>query len=81
MFILVGIWVLDKKFLWMGFFASFATKMPMIPMRIWLSEVHVEALTSGLIILAGLLLKLGTYGILRLSLPIFYDGYLFFYYI
>ena len=69
---------LEQKLLWLGFFASFATKMPMIPMHIWLPEAHVEAPTSGSVILAGLLLKLGTYGILRLSLPIFGDANYFF---
>jgi len=69
---------IEQKLLWIGFFASFATKMPMIPMHIWLPEAHVEAPTSGSVILAGLLLKLGTYGILRLSLPIFGSANYFF---
>ncbi len=48
--------------LWLAFFASFAVKVPMVPMHIWLPEAHVEAPTAGSVILAGILLKLGTYG-------------------
>ena len=57
--------------LWLAFFASFAVKVPMVPVHIWLPEAHVEAPTAGSVILAGIMLKLGTYGFLRLSLPLF----------
>ena len=57
--------------LWLPFFASFAVKVPMVPVHIWLPEAHVEAPTAGSVILAGIMLKLGTYGFLRLSLPLF----------
>jgi proton-translocating NADH-quinone oxidoreductase chain M len=57
--------------LWLAFFASFAVKVPMVPFHIWLPEAHVEAPTAGSVILAGILLKLGTYGLIRFSLPLF----------
>ena len=68
----------EQKVLWLTFFASFATKVPMLPMHIWLPEAHVEAPTAGSVILAGVLLKLGTYGFIRFSLPLFPLGSLFF---
>jgi proton-translocating NADH-quinone oxidoreductase chain M len=62
---------LEQKFLWFTFFLAFASKVPMVPVHLWLPEAHVEAPTSGSVILAGVLLKLGTYGFIRFSLPLF----------
>ena len=60
-----------QKWLWLAFFASFAVKMPMWPVHTWLPDAHVEAPTAGSVILAGVLLKMGGYGFLRFSLPMF----------
>ena len=57
--------------LWLAFFASFAVKMPMWPVHTWLPDAHVQAPTAGSVILAGVLLKLGGYGFIRFSLPMF----------
>jgi NADH-quinone oxidoreductase subunit M len=57
--------------LWLAFFASFAVKMPMWPVHTWLPDAHVEAPTAGSVILAGILLKMGGYGFIRFSLPMF----------
>jgi len=60
-----------QRWLWLAFFASFAVKIPMLPFHIWLPEAHVEAPTAGSVILAGILLKLGSYGFIRFSMPLF----------
>ncbi len=60
-----------QLWLFLAFFASFAVKMPMWPVHTWLPDAHVEAPTAGSVILAGVLLKMGGYGFLRFSLPIF----------
>lgn len=64
--------------LWFAFFMSFAVKIPMLPVHIWLPEAHVEAPTAGSVLLAGVLLKLGTFGFLRFSIPLFPYGTQFF---
>lgn len=56
--------------LWWGLFLAFAVKVPMVPLHLWLPEAHVEASTAGSVLLAGVLLKLGSYGLLRFSLPL-----------
>src|SRR6056300_1020110 len=68
----------EQKILWFSFFGSFATKVPMVPVHLWLPEAHVEAPTAGSVILAGVLLKLGTYGFLRFSFPLFPDASFYF---
>nr|YP_009114076.1 NADH dehydrogenase subunit 4 [Hildenbrandia rubra]AHB62139.1 NADH dehydrogenase subunit 4 [Hildenbrandia rubra] len=65
-------------FLWAAFFLSFSIKIPMIPFHIWLPEAHSEAPTAGSIILAGILLKLGGYGFIRFSIPMFPDASIYF---
>jgi len=68
----------EQKVLWIAFFFSFAAKVPMLPVHVWLPEAHVEAPTAGSVILAGILLKLGTYGIIRFLLPLFFKACLFY---
>ena len=65
----------DLQFwLWLAFFASFAVKVPMWPVHTWLPDAHVQAPTAGSVILAGVLLKMGGYGFLRFSIPMFPDA-------
>ena len=63
-----------QRWLWVAFFASFAVKLPMWPLHTWLPDAHVQAPTAGSVILAGILLKLGGYGFIRFSLPMFPQG-------
>jgi NADH-quinone oxidoreductase subunit M len=63
---------------WLAFFASFAVKLPMWPVHTWLPDAHVEAPTAGSVILAAILLKMGGYGFLRFSLPMFPDASAYF---
>ncbi len=67
-----------QKWLWLAFFASFAVKVPMWPVHTWLPDAHVEAPTAGSVILAGVLLKMGGYGFIRFSIPMFPDASVYF---
>lgn len=67
-----------QHWLWLAFFAAFAVKIPMWPVHTWLPDAHVEAPTAGSVILAGVLLKMGGYGFLRFSLPLFPEASLTF---
>lgn len=67
-----------QMWLWLAFFASFAVKMPMWPLHRWLPEAHVQAPTAGSVILAAVLLKMGGYGFLRFSLPMFPEASAYF---
>ncbi|WP_334129249.1 NADH-quinone oxidoreductase subunit M [Sneathiella sp.] len=64
--------------LWLAFFASFAVKVPMWPVHTWLPDAHVQAPTAGSVILAGVLLKMGGYGFLRFSIPMFPEASVYF---
>ena len=68
----------QQYWLWLAFFLSFASKIPLFPLHVWLPEAHVEAPTVGSVLLAGILLKLGVYGFLRFSLNLFPEASLFF---
>ena len=67
-----------QTWLWIAFFASFAVKVPMWPVHTWLPDAHVEAPTAGSVMLAGVLLKLGGYGFIRFSVPMFPEATEFF---
>ena len=67
-----------QTWLWLAFFASFAVKLPMWPVHTWLPDAHVEAPTAASVVLAAILLKMGGYGFLRFSLPMFPDASHFF---
>jgi NADH-quinone oxidoreductase subunit M len=63
-----------QRLLWLAFFAAFAVKIPMWPMHTWLPDAHVQAPTAGSVVLAAVLLKIGGYGFLRISIPILPDA-------
>ena len=69
---------LEQNILWFTFFLAFASKVPMMPVHLWLTQAHVEAPTAGSVILAGVLLKLGTYGFIRFSLPLYPNASFYF---
>jgi len=67
-------WAQLQGWVWFSFFVAFAIKVPMFPFHTWLPDAHVEAPTAGSVVLAGVLLKMGTYGFIRFSLPILPDA-------
>ncbi len=60
-----------RLWIMLGFFVAFAVKLPMLPLHTWLPDAHTEAPTAGSVILAGLLLKTGAYGLIRFVVPLF----------
>jgi NADH-quinone oxidoreductase subunit M len=66
-----GVWWQTQAWLFAAFALAFAIKVPMVPFHTWLPDAHVEAPTAGSVVLAGVLLKMGTYGFLRFALPLF----------
>ena len=66
-----GIFIPGSTLLFLAFFSAFAVKVPMFPFHTWLPDAHVEAPTAGSVILASIMLKLGTYGFIRLAIPLF----------
>lgn len=67
-----------EKLYWLAFFLSFAVKVPILPFHVWLPEAHVEAPTAGSVLLAGILLKLGSYGMVRFLIPLFPKASIYF---
>ncbi|MGI8407797.1 MAG: complex I subunit 4 family protein, partial [Actinomycetota bacterium] len=63
-----------QRWLFLGFFASFAVKIPLVPFHTWLPDAHTEAPTAGSVMLAGVFLKLGAYGLIRFAIPLFPDA-------
>jgi NADH-quinone oxidoreductase subunit M len=63
-----------QRFLFLAFFASFAVKVPLVPLHTWLPDAHTEAPTAGSVMLAGVLLKMGAYGLIRFAIPLFPDA-------
>jgi len=68
----------DQRWLWLAFFIAFAVKIPIMPFHAWLPEAHVEAPTGGSVFLAGILLKLGCFGLLKILIPIFPQNSVYF---
>ena len=68
----------EQFWLWLAFFFSLASKIPMFPFHIWLPEAHVEAPTIGSVLLAGILLKIGVYGLIRFNISLFIEASIFF---
>jgi NADH-quinone oxidoreductase subunit M len=75
----IGLFSFEREcLLWVAFFCRFAVKVPIVPVHLWLPEAHVEAPTAGSVLLAGVLLKLGSYGIVRFSMGLFPSASLYF---